>query len=112
VTALLIFAALWVVALFVLHEPIVGSVELPYLGPVPAPVLFLAAVLLTGYLFALALRSHAGWLGRRWARRIGALVAGEVDTRVRETLLAPLDDIESARERMAAALRGIDEDCA
>jgi len=112
VTALLIFAALWVVALFVLHEPIVGSVELPYLGPVPAPVLFLAAVLLTGYLLAIALRSHAGWLGRRWARRIAALVARDVDTRVRETLLAPLDDIESARERIAAALRGIDADCA
>ena len=53
-----------------------------------------------------------GWLGRRWARRIGALVARDVDTRVRETLLAPLDDIESARERIAAALRGIDADCA
>src|SRR5439155_1031744 len=72
VTGLLVFGALWLAALFVLHEAPSGSVDLPYLGPVPTPVVFIAAVLLAGYLLALALRYHAGWLGRRWARRIGA----------------------------------------
>src|SRR5207302_1399280 len=80
-TGLLVFGALWLAALFVLHDAPSGSVDLPYLGPVPTPVVFIAAVLLAGYLLALALRYHAGWLGRRWARRIGALVAREVQGR-------------------------------
>src|SRR5207245_2035762 len=75
VTGLLVFGALWLAALFVLHDAPSGSVDLPYLGPVPTPVVFIAAVLLAGYLLALALRYHAGWLGRRGARRVGALVA-------------------------------------
>src|SRR3989442_1344353 len=112
VTGLLVFGALWLAALFVLHDAPSGSVDLPYLGPVPTPVVFIAAVLLAGYLLALALRYHAGWLGRRWARRIGALVAREVPGRLGGTILAPLDALDAGRERLAAASRGIEDDCA
>jgi len=112
VTGLLVFGALWLAALFVLHDAPSGSVDLPYLGPVPTPVVFIAAVLLAGYLLALALRYHAGWLGRRWARRIGALVAREVQGRVGDTILSPLDVLDAGREHLAAAARGIEDDCA
>src|SRR3989475_662461 len=112
VTGLLVFGALWLAALFVLHDAPSGSVNLPYLGPVPNPVVFIAAVLLAGYLLALALRYHAGWLGRRWARRIGALVAREVQGRVGDTILSPLDVLDAGREHLAAAARGIEDDCA
>ncbi|MEP7002982.1 MAG: GTPase [Chloroflexota bacterium] len=112
VIALLLFAALWFAALFVLHQPVSGSVDVPVLGPVPTPVVLLAAVLLAGYLLALALRFHAGWLGRRWARRIGALITREVNTRVRETILLPLEELDAAREQLARAARASGEDCA
>ena len=93
VTALLIFAALWFVSLFVLDRPATGSIDLPILGPVPSPVILLAAVLLAGYLLAMALRLHAGWRGRRWARRVGTLITNELNTRIRDAILLPLDEL-------------------
>ncbi|HET7700067.1 MAG TPA: hypothetical protein VFM06_04260, partial [Candidatus Limnocylindria bacterium] len=111
VTALLIFAALWFASLFVLHQPVTGSLDVAIVGPVPAPVALLAAVLLAGYLLALALRMHAGWLGRRWARRIGALITRDVRARVREAVLLPLEELDAAREQLTRALRAMNEDC-
>ena len=109
VTAVLIFAAIWFGSLFVLHQPATGSFEVPILGPVPSPVVLLAGALLAGYLMALLLRLHAGWLGRRWARRIGALVTRDVDTRAREAILAPLDQLDAARQQLARAAKALEE---
>lgn len=111
VTALLLFAALWFAALFVLDRPPVGVVEVPLLGPVPTPVLFLAALLLAGYLLALALRVHAGWLGRRWGRRVARSVRDDIAARVRDTVFVPVDALEASRARLASALRDVVTDC-
>jgi energy-coupling factor transporter ATP-binding protein EcfA2 len=111
VTALLVFAALWFAALLFLDGPAVGSVHLPLLGPVPTPVVFLAALLLAGYLLAFALRIHAGWLGRRWGRRVAKSVREEIAARVRDTVFVPLDALEASRARLAAALREAATDC-
>lgn len=111
VTALLIFAALWFASLFVLHQPATGSLDVAIVGPVPAPVALLAAVLLAGYLLALALRMHAGWLGRRWARRIGRLITKDVHARVRDAILLPLEELDAAREQLARAVRAMNDDC-
>ncbi|OLC54843.1 MAG: hypothetical protein AUH85_10730, partial [Chloroflexi bacterium 13_1_40CM_4_68_4] len=100
VAALLIFAAIWFASLFVLDRPAVGSVEVPLLGPVPAPVIFLAAVLLAGYVLTLLLRLHAGWVARRWARRVASRIRSGVESRIRDSLFVPLDAIESARSRL------------
>jgi GTP-binding protein EngB required for normal cell division len=110
VTALLIFAALWFVALWVAGGTPVGTVQVPLLGPVPQPVIFLAAVLLVGFLLARALGLHAGWLGRRWARRLRAAVGAEIEARV-GGVLAPLDGLEAARQRLARAARRAAETC-
>ena len=110
VTALLIFAALWFGSLFVLHQPATGSFDLPVVGPVPSPVVLLAGVLLAGYILALLLRLHAGWLGRRWARKIGTLVTRDVDTRAREAILVPLDELDAARAQLGRAARAL-QDC-
>src|SRR5206468_1729209 len=91
VTAVLLFCALWFAALFLIHEAPVGSVDVPYLGRVPTPVVLLSVTLLIGFLLAQALRLHAGWLGRRWARRIGDGVTREVRERITESLLLPID---------------------
>jgi len=109
VTALLIFLALWFAALFVIHDAPVGSVVLPYLGPVPTPVALLAATLLAGYLLAKLLQLHAGLLGRRWARRVGANVTREVRRRIDDDLLVPLDQFDASRAALQRAAREADD---
>ncbi len=112
VTAVLLFCALWFAALFLIPGAPVGSVDVPYLGAIPTPVVLLAATLLIGFLLAQALRLHAGWLGRRWARRIGEQITREVQERITDSLLLPIERFDSARDQLAKAARGASEDCA
>jgi hypothetical protein len=111
VTAVLIFSALWFVSLFVIHDAPVSSLNVPYLGPVPTPVALLAVTLLVGYLLAKLLQLHAGWLGRRWAKRVGAHIGGEVRQRVVDELLVPLDRFEASRATLNKAM-SVADDCA
>jgi hypothetical protein len=110
VTALLVFSALWFGSLFVIHDAPVGSISVPYLGPVPTPVALLAVALVAGYLLAKLLQLHAGWLGRRWAKRIGARISDEVRQRVVDELLVPLDRFEASRAALNKTV-GAAEDC-
>jgi hypothetical protein len=109
VTALLVFSALWFGSLFVIHDAPVGSISLPYLGPVPTPVALLTGALVVGYLLAKLLQLHAGWLGRRWAKRIGARITGEVRQRVVDELLAPLDRFEASLAALGNAMSAADD---
>ena len=111
VTAVLLFCALWFAALFLIHDAPVGSVDVLYLGRMPTPVVLLAGTLLIGFLLAQALRLHAGWLGRRWARRIGERITREVRERITDSLLLPIERFDSAREQLANAARGATRDC-
>jgi hypothetical protein len=111
VTGVLIFCALWFGALFLIDNAPVGSVEVPYLGAMPVPVVLLASTLVIGFLLAQALRLHAGWLGRRWARRIRDRVTREVRERITDSLLLPIERFDTARERLASAAAGASEDC-
>jgi len=111
VTAMLLFCALWFASLFLIHEAPVGSVDIPYLGAIPTPVVLLAGTLVVGFLLAQMLRLHAGWLGRRWARRIGKQITGGVRERITDSLLLPIERFDLARERLAKAARGATEDC-
>jgi hypothetical protein len=112
VTAVLIFCALWFAALFLIDNAPVGSVDVPYLGAMPTPVVLLTSTLLIGFLLAQMLRLHAGWLGRRWARRIRDRITREVRERINDSLLLPIERFDSAREQLARAARGAREDCA
>jgi hypothetical protein len=82
----------------------------PYLGPVPTPVALLAVTLIAGYVLAKLLQLHAGWLGRRWAKRVGAHIGGEVRRRVDGELLVPLDRFEAARAALNRAVK-VADDC-
>jgi hypothetical protein len=75
----------------------------PVLGPIPIPLVVLAALLLAGYLLARLLGAHAGMLGRRWARRLRGDLTRELETRLRDVLFARLDTIDVSRARIATA---------
>jgi GTP-binding protein EngB required for normal cell division len=102
VTAALVFTGLWIAAVFLLNAPF-ANVEVPVLGPIPIPLVVLAALLLAGYLLARLLGTHAGMLGRRWARRLRGDLTRELETRLGDVLLARLDTIDAARKRIATA---------
>jgi ribosome biogenesis GTPase A len=109
VTALLIFSALWFLSLFVIHDAPVGSIQMPYVGPVPSPVVLLTAALLLGYGLATLLRMHAGWVGRRWAKRVGERITSEVRRRIDDDLLAPLEQFDASRTALNEAVRAAAE---
>jgi GTP-binding protein EngB required for normal cell division len=110
-TVAIALSAAWVV-LWILARPATGSIDLPVLGPVPSPFVALVASLLAGYVIARVLGAHAGWLGSRWAGRVRARVAAAVEDEVRESAFGPLDQLEDARRRLAAAVSAIERDCA
>jgi 50S ribosome-binding GTPase len=109
VTGLLMFSVLWVASLFVIKDVPVGSIQVPYLGPVPTPVVLLTASLVAGYLLAKLLQLHAGWVGRRWARRTADKLTREVRTRIDDDLLVPLDQFDASRGALRKAVLAADD---
>ena len=107
VTAALLFAGLWIAAVFFLHAPF-ASVDVPVLGPIPTPLVVLVSLLLAGYLLARLLGAHAGMLGRRWARRLRGDLMRELEARLRDVLFARIDTIDGARVRIARARETIE----
>jgi hypothetical protein len=69
------------------------------------------AFLAIGYLLARLLGSHAGWIGRRWARRVRDRVAAAVHDEISQRGLSPLDALEDARNRLWTASATIDRTC-
>jgi hypothetical protein len=109
-TLALVITAIWV-ALWVFVKFPVDSIVLPVVGQAPAPFVVLVAVLAAGYLLARTLGLHAGWVGRRWARRLAADVRANVEREVANRAFAAVDAIETERRALWAAGRGIGEDC-
>jgi energy-coupling factor transporter ATP-binding protein EcfA2 len=109
VTAFLVFSVLWFASLFVIHDAPVSSISVPYLGFVPTPVVLLASTLLAGYVLAKLLQLQAGWLGRRWAKRVGMRITAGVRERIGEDLLVPLDEFDASRAALDRALRAADD---
>jgi len=110
VTAGMALAAAWLVV-WILAKPPVDSVQVPVLGLVPMPFALLTATVLAGYLLARVLGLHAGWLGRRWARRVRERVTASVRHVVSEQGLAPLDRLEDARRRLYQNATSILDGC-
>ena len=102
VTATLVFAGLWIAVIAFGQVP-AAAAALPLLGPVPTPLLLLAAALAAGYVLARLLGAHALWLGRRWTGRIRRSITAELDGRLALAAFTPLDTLDSGRERLATA---------
>lgn len=107
----IVFSAVWVVLWVLIRFP-ADSVTVPVLGQLPIPFLVLVAALLAGYLIARLLGAHAGWVGRRWARRLGREIRDHVGREVEGSAFTALDRLEAARRAMWNAARGAGEDCA
>jgi energy-coupling factor transporter ATP-binding protein EcfA2 len=109
-TLALVITAIWV-ALWVFVKFPVDSIVLPVVGRAPAPFVVLIVVLAAGYLLARALGLHAGWVGRRWARRLAADIQANVEREVASRAFAAVDALETERLALWAAGRGIGADC-
>jgi hypothetical protein len=110
-TLALVFSAVWVVLWVFVKFP-VDSVAVPVLGQLPIPFIALVAALLAGYLIARLLGIHAGWVGRRWARRLASEVRAGVARETETSAFAGLDRLETARRALWTSARGAGEDCA
>ncbi|HEX5824950.1 MAG TPA: hypothetical protein VFY18_10885, partial [Candidatus Limnocylindrales bacterium] len=109
-TLALVVTAIWV-GLWVFVKFPADSVSLPVVGRMPAPFVVLIGVLAVGYLLARLLGLHAGWVGRRWARRLAAGVRANVEREVATAAFGGVEAIEAARRRLWEVARGIDADC-
>jgi energy-coupling factor transporter ATP-binding protein EcfA2 len=109
-TAGIALAAAWLVV-WILAKPPVDPVRVPVLGLVPMPFALLVVTVVLGYVLARILGLHAGWLGRRWARRVRDRVAASVRGAVTEQGFAPLDRLEDARRRLWRSASSILAEC-
>lgn len=110
-TLAIALAAAWVVV-WILVKPPAASLDLPVIGQVPMPFAVLVAAVLVGYLLARVLGLHAGWIGRRWARRVRDRVAASVRQEITDRGFESLDRLEAARRSLRSTLVAIDRDCA
>ena len=77
--AVLLFAIAWyLTVLFGSGGLLVSTVDLPYLGPVPMPLVLIAASLALSLLLGFLVTIHAGWIGRRMGRKVATRVADSV----------------------------------
>ncbi|HJU51581.1 MAG TPA: GTPase [Acidimicrobiia bacterium] len=103
--AVLLFAIAWYLTIIFGPGGIeVATVEVPYLGPVPVPLVLAVASLVASFIFGALLSIHAGWIGRRQGRLVAARVTEAVQHTVADTAFAPLDRMDEARRRLFAAL--------
>lgn len=101
-TAGVLLAIAWYVVLFLGPGDLaVGTVDLPYLGPVPLPLAVLAASVIASLVIAGVARLHASWMGRRAARRLRAQIRDAIYESVERAGFHRLDQVEEARRSLA-----------
>jgi GTP-binding protein EngB required for normal cell division len=102
--AVLLFAVAWY--LTVLFGPgglLVSTVDFPYLGPVPMPLVLIAGSLALSLLLGFVITVHAGWIGKRMGRKVAKRVAESVAEAIASVGFGRLDAVEEARLRLARA---------
>jgi len=104
---LLVFAVVWTI-LWVLVRPPVDSVDLPLIGRLSMPFALLALGLIIGFVLARLLSIHAGFIGRRWARRVAASVRTGVEAAITDEAFAAVDRVEVARRALSVAAREVE----
>jgi GTP-binding protein EngB required for normal cell division len=100
--AVFAFAVAWYVTLFLAGGVMpVTTVDVPYLGAVPLPLLMLAGSLAASAVLGFLLGLHAGWVGRRRGRRVAEQVRAAVAGSMTTAGTSGLDRLEVIRARLA-----------
>jgi GTP-binding protein EngB required for normal cell division len=101
--ALLLFTVAWYLVLIFGPERLtVATVDVPYLGPVPTPLLLLTGSLALSILLGFLLNLHSARIGRRIGREAATRVRQSVAQAVIAAGFAGLDRVEDARRRLAS----------
>ncbi len=101
--AVLLFAIAWyLIVIFGPGSLEVATIEVPYLGPVPTPLVLIAGSLALSLLLGLVLNTHAGWIGRRLGHEVATRVKAAVSEAITTVGFAGLDIVEDARRRLAS----------
>jgi hypothetical protein len=104
VGAVFLFAVAWFVTLFVSGGAVpVGTVDVPWLGPVPMPLALLIAAAVVSALLGWILSLHARLVGRRIARRVDRETVEAVTEAISDVVLAGLLRVDEARRATAIA---------
>jgi hypothetical protein len=105
VGAVFLFAVAWYVTLFVSGGAVpVGTVDLPWLGPIPMPLALVVGAVAVSALLGWILSLHARLIGRRIARRVEAETVEAVSQSISDVALGGLVRVEDARRTIAAAV--------
>lgn len=105
-TAGFVLAIAWYVTLLIGPADLaLGTIDLPYLGPVPWPLALLAGSLLASLLIAGVARLHAAWLGSREAKRLTTRIREAITGSVERAGFGRLDEVEQARLALARLVR-------
>jgi GTP-binding protein EngB required for normal cell division len=106
--AVLLFAVAWyLVVIFGPNQLPVATIDVPYLGPVPTPLVLLTGSLALSILLGFLLKLHAARIGRRIGREAAARVRESVAQAVTTAGFAGLERVEDARRRLATLTRGL-----
>lgn len=98
VVALLWFLTLWMGPANLL----VGTVDVPLLGPVPTPLALLVVSVVVSLLVGGLARLDASWRGRRAAATVEVALRQVIDREIEEHGFARLTEMDSARASLAA----------
>jgi GTP-binding protein EngB required for normal cell division len=108
VGAVFAFAVAWYVTLFLSSGVVpVTTATVPYLGEVPLPLLLLAGSVAASAVLGFLLGLHAGWIGRRRARRVADQVRVAVTEAIATAGSAGLERLEGIRARLSRDLAGM-----
>lgn len=106
-TAGVVVALLWFVTLWLAPGDLpVGAVELPWLGPVPTPLVLLVGAMILSFIVGGLVRLHAVSLGRRYARQVERSVRDGVTASVERHGFDRLAEVDTHRAGLAGLRRG------
>jgi GTP-binding protein EngB required for normal cell division len=101
--AVLLFAIAWyLIVIFGPGQLPVATIDVPYLGPVPTPILLIAGSLALSLLLGFVLTVHARWIGRRAGREVATRVGEAVSQSITTVGFGGLDTIEANRRQLAS----------
>jgi len=102
--AVFALAVAWYVTLFVAGGSIpVATVDLPWLGPLPLPLVLLIGSFVVSAALGWLVSLHAGWLARRASGRVERRVRDAVSEVIATAGMAGLERVEEARAAIGAS---------